>query len=278
MQNPFIIFFPPPSFVFVLFFSTFQFVKIVAGWFIKGTTQSLCAAFEINKRFRCLLLCDSLFKRQTNRSVYFPIFARHSLKCDIFLAKRMWPRFVWALLCTSLQLVRQIRLKRLSIYVFLSTCQDISIQFWVNFPSYDNVSDPFQTDTDTLESARLTSICNTSGMVFSKCPSEKVHRQTAAAGGSDCEQHFGNKDSYFQYLQYELLGVLTYRPLVVLNAASIASFFIIAAHQLLRAASLFHVMNKNNHDVQVHLLQTQEGIYTVLDTCTIYWTTFVSLL
>lgn len=148
----------------------------------------------------------------------------------------------------------------------------------MNFPSYDNVSDPFQTDSDTLESARLTSICNTSGMVFSKCPSEKVHRQTAAAGGSDCEQHFGNKDSYFQYLQYDLLGVLTYRPLVVLNAASIASFFIIAAHQLLRAASLFHVMNKNNHDVQVHLLQTQEGIYTVLDTCTIYWTTFVSLL
>lgn len=118
MQNPFIIFFPPPSFVFVLFFSTFQFVKIVAGWFIKGTTQSLCAAFEINKRFRCLLLCDSLFKRQTNRSVYFPIFARHSLKCDIFLAKRMRPQFVWALLCTSLQLVRQIRRFNLNVSQF----------------------------------------------------------------------------------------------------------------------------------------------------------------
>lgn len=110
--------FSPTELCLCIIFSTFQFVKIVAGWFIKGTTQSLCAAFEINKRFRCLLLCDSLFKRQTNRSVYFPIFARHSLKCDIFLAKRMRPQFVWALLCTSLQLVRQIRRFNLNVSQF----------------------------------------------------------------------------------------------------------------------------------------------------------------
>lgn len=193
----------------------------------------------------------------------------------------MRPQFVWALLCTSLQLVRQIRRFNLNVSQFTFFFPHVRI-FPFNFGWIFQAMTTFPTHFRlTLTPSNLPGLqvfATPVGWFSSKCPSEKVHRQTSAAGGSDCEQHFGNKDSYFQYLQYELLGVLTYRPLVVLNAASIASFFIIAAHQLLRAASLFHVMNKNNHDVQVHLLQTQEGIYTVLDTCTIYWTTIVSLL